>query len=72
MADATYQHGEQIVLDVTEATQLESVYGAPINLGDVISLEVVNKGTQLATVTSRMWDHKADVDSTLQVCLRVI
>jgi hypothetical protein len=72
MADVTYQHGERVILNATEATQLESVYGVPLNLGDVISLEVVDKGTQLATVTSRMWDHNASEVVTLQVCLRVI
>ena len=50
----TYKHGEQLILTADESAKLESVYGIPITLGDVISLEVVDKGTQLATVTSRM------------------
>ena len=73
MADETLTHGSKVVINADEAVVLETVYGCQPQLGDVISLEVISKGTQLATVTGRMWSDTPPTEGkTLQVTLRVI
>jgi hypothetical protein len=69
MADETLTHGSLISISADEAVVLETTYARQPQLGDTISLEVLNRGSHIATIISRMW---SDEGKTLQLSALVI
>ena len=73
MEDETLTHGSIVVINADEAVILETVYGRPLSVGDVISLEVIDRGTHLVTVKSRSFSCDDNGDSkTTELVGRVI